>query len=204
VRGDFDTRKIDTIAMIRIAQPGRIDAKEESGSFTARAVLDPTSVSDEWAMMPDGTIAIVREHDYHVDWVSPDGKMTSTPKMPFDWRRRTEEQKQFTIDSIKPAIDTLRKQNPPQSVSTPDGQIRLTIDFQPIAIDKMPEYEAPIGPGSVRADLDGNLWIVPRTTASSTGGLLYDVVNRKGEIFERVQFPKGSRWWDLDRAVWCT
>jgi hypothetical protein len=192
VRGDFETRKIDTITKIRIAQPGTVDAKEDNGNLVAKAILNPTSVSDEWTMLPDGTIAIVREHDYHIDWVTPDGKMTSTPKMPFDWKRITEEQKKVTLDSIKPGIDSLRQQNPTQTINMPDGgRITATIDFQAIAMDKMPDYEAPIGPGSVRADLDGNVWIVPRTTAASTGGLLYDVVNRKGEIFERVQFPKG-------------
>ena len=53
-------------------------------------------------------------------------------------------------------------------------------------------YQSSISPGSVRADLDNNLWIVPRTAVGAgTTGLLYDVVNRKGEIIERVSFPKG-------------
>jgi hypothetical protein len=191
VRGDFDTRTVDTIAKIKLAQPGKIDVKETTGSFSVIATVDPSSASDEWAMLPDGTIAIVREHDYHIDWIAPDGTRTSTPKMPFDWKRITDDAKRAMLDSLKVPIDSLRKQNPPQTIPLPDGPVRLTIDFQPIAIDKLPDYEAPIGPGSVRVDLDGNLWIVPRTTAAAKGGLLYDVVNRKGEIFERVQFPLG-------------
>jgi hypothetical protein len=192
VRGNFETRTIDTIAKIKIAQPGSLDVKQDNPNIIVRATLDPTSTSDEWAMLPDGTIAIVREHDYHVDWIAPDGTRSSTPKMPFDWRRVTDEQKQATLDSLRPSIDSLRVQNPPQTVTTPDGQAKFSIEFQAIVKDKMPDYKAPIGPGSVRADLDGNLWIVPRTSAAARGGLLYDVVNRKGEISERVQFPKGA------------
>jgi hypothetical protein len=43
----------------------------------------------------------------------------------------------------------------------------------------------------MRADPDNNLWILPTTSAQARGGYLYDVVNRKGEIVERVQFPEG-------------
>ena len=191
VRGDFDTRTVDTIAMVKIVKPGVLDVKESAASVSVRAFLDPTSTADEWAMLPDGTIAIVREHDYHIDWIAPDGTRTSTPKMPFEWVRITDDQKRAIIDSLQATVDTLRKQNPPATIPTPDGPIRLSVDFQPLPIDKFPDFEAPIAPGSVRADLEGNLWIVPRTTAAAKGGLLYDVVNRKGEIFERVQFPPG-------------
>ena len=33
-------------------------------------------------------------------------------------------------------------------------------------------------------------WILPTTSLDARGGLLYDVVNKKGEVFERVQLPK--------------
>ncbi len=32
---------------------------------------------DEWAAMPDGGVAVVRVHDYHVDRYSAAGKRTS-------------------------------------------------------------------------------------------------------------------------------
>ena len=191
VRGDFDTRKVDTIAMVKIVKPGMLEVKETVGSVSVRAFVDPTSTADEWAMLPDGTIAIVRERDYHIDWIAPDGTRTSTPKMPFDWKRVTDDRKRAIVDSLKATVDTLRVQNQPATIQTPEGPVRLSVDFQPLPIDKLPDYEAPIGPGSVRADLEGNLWIVPSISAAAKGGLLYDVVNRKGEIFERVQFPPG-------------
>jgi len=54
------------------------------------------------------------------------------------------------------------------------------------------DFEAPLRPGSTVADLDGNLWILPRTTTlSKKGELVYDVVNAKGELFERVRLPLG-------------
>lgn len=38
-------------------------------------------------------------------------------------------------------------------------------------------------------DRDGNIWILPSTSAGAKGGLLYDVVNPMGELVERVQLP---------------
>ena len=53
---------------------------------------------DEWAMLSDGTIAMVRVHDYHIDWIDSYRSRRSTGKLPFDWRPITQEQKQFRLD----------------------------------------------------------------------------------------------------------
>jgi hypothetical protein len=191
VRADFDTRRLDTVATIKIATPQTLSMTQDNQNITQHWVWDPMAVGDEWAMLSDGTIAIVRSQDYHIDWVDPDGTRRSTPKMPFDWKRLTDAEKQAKLDSLKPALDTARASNPPETRQGPVGPFKFSREFEPLARGKLPDYEPPIGPGSVRADLDGNLWIVPRTSAAAKGGLLYDVVNRKGEIVERVQFPKG-------------
>jgi hypothetical protein len=51
----------------------------------------------------------------------------------------------------------------------------------------VPDYRPPFGQGAVRADRDGNLWI--RTNNWVDGRPVYDVVNRRGEIADRVQLP---------------
>ena len=85
----------------------------------------------------------------------------------------------------------LQRSQLPQ-IPTPNGPRKLLPQFDFVPLSKMPDYEPPISPGSARADLDNNLWIVPRTAiGGGTGGLIYDVVNRKGEIVERVRLPKG-------------
>ena len=52
-----------------------------------------------------GSIALVRAHDYHIDWINADGTTASTPKMPYDWRRLTDADKQAKVDSAKRIID---------------------------------------------------------------------------------------------------
>ena len=41
--------------------------------------------------------------------------------------------------------------------------------------------------GAVLVDVDGNLWI--RTTTMVDGQPVYDIVNRRGELFDRVRLP---------------
>lgn len=191
VRGDFDTRRVDTIARLRIAQPLHTWATIDGGSISIRQTMNPVGADDEWTMLSDGTIAIVRAQDYHIDWIDPDGTHRSTPKMPYAWRRLTEAQKRAKVDSMKPTIDSINAANPPRTVQTPDGPKRWSGRVEAVSPDSIPDYEPAVGIGSVRADLDGRLWILPRSSVGAEDGLVYDVVNRKGEITERVQLPKG-------------
>ncbi|MEO7997832.1 MAG: hypothetical protein ABI852_10330 [Gemmatimonadaceae bacterium] len=191
LRGDFDTRKVDTITTLKVLQPGSMTLTQEAQNISLKMVVNPMDTGDEWTMLPDGTIAILRAHDYHIDWVSADGKITSSPKMAFDWKRMTDEQKQFKLDSMRPLLEKALEAAPAQMIPTAEGPRRLKMQFEFVSLDKLPDYEPPVAPGALKVDPKGNLWIVPRTSSGTTGGLLYDVVNRKGEVAERVQFPKG-------------
>ena len=60
----------------------------------------------------------------------------------------------------------------------------------------------------MKADPEGNVWILPSTSAQSggSGGLVYDVVNRSGELFQRVRLPAGRalEGFGADGAVFMT
>jgi hypothetical protein len=190
VRADFDTRAVDTIAVMKIPLQGRMlsmaQAPGAAGGGSIKLELYPILAGDEWAMLSDGTVAIVRTTDYHIDWIDGDGTKRSTPKMPFEWRRVTDEEKQKKIDSTRAFFDsTMKAQTPnlPPGVRMP----AVEITFPPLS--QLPDYYPPIRPGSVRADRDGNLWILPTTSSAAGAGLVYDIVNRQGQLFRRVQLP---------------
>jgi hypothetical protein len=69
--------------------------------------INPIPEVDDWAVLADGTIAILRK-DYHVDFIDADGKRTSAPKIPFDWQRLTDSAKIAVIDSTKAAFERAR------------------------------------------------------------------------------------------------
>jgi hypothetical protein len=103
VRIDLATRKLDTVAFVKYQRPNIQITRGDDGSMNVRNVLNPLPVVDDWAVLSDGTIAIVRGRDYHVDLVGPDGRLTSAPKVPFDWKRLSDEEKVALIDSVKAA-----------------------------------------------------------------------------------------------------
>lgn len=201
VRANFSTRAIDTIGRVRINNGSRTETiRDEAGAaVSSKFVINPINVIDEWAVLSNGTVAIVRGQDYHVDWISADGKKQSTKKMPFDWKSLTESDKQRAVDSARTAQEKqLNESMAAASQGTLGGTlgaprstpVRPQITFVPLNV--MSDYEPPLAAGAVKSDLDGNLWILPRTSvASSAGGLVYDVVNERGELHRRVRLPAG-------------
>ena len=193
LRGDFDTRKVDTLVWLKTPSQGRMgmEMKENPAggapSITMHMLVNPFPMADEWALLSDGTIAIVRAHDYHIDWVDPDGTRRSSPKMPIDWRRYTDDERRMRVDSVKRVVDDQLKR---QMSQMPPGAPQIKFDVTIVPDSEFPQFWPPIQQGTVLADLDGRLWILPTTSTNAGNGLTYDVVNRKGEVVERIQLPK--------------
>jgi hypothetical protein len=103
VRIDLATRQLDTVGFIKTPRPNVQMSRGDDGRMSTNVTMNPLPVVDEWAILSDGSIAFVRGRDYHVDWVSPDGTKSSSPKMPFEWQRLTDEDKVAFIDSVKAA-----------------------------------------------------------------------------------------------------
>lgn len=206
VRANFETRTVDTLARVKLPNGVvQTDTFVNERSIVTR-VITPLNIVDEWTILSNGTIAIVRGHDYHVDFVRTDGTNSSGAKLPFDWKRLSDADKQALMDSAKAVYDAEEKdttrvpdlvsaralmaaQNAGPKLSRNSGpkMIKLVAPMKNI-----PDYWPPIRSGSVKADRDNNLWILPTTTAQSkTGELVYDVVNDKGVMFQRVRVPAG-------------
>jgi hypothetical protein len=107
LRYDFGTRALDTAAYVKIPQ-FRYQAMRTERSVSGSNLLNPIPVVDDFAVLPDGTIAILRGRDYHVDFVAPDGTVTSGAKIAFDWQRLTDEDKSRIIDSTRTVMEKRR------------------------------------------------------------------------------------------------
>lgn len=218
VRADLDTRQVDVVGT-RHASRGQRNRQDppENGNRVVTSIVQPIDVEDSWAVLSDGTIAFVRGQDYHVDWVHPDGTKSATTKLPFDWKRLTDADKQRLVDSARVVMDSMmairnkrealpaggRGGEPGAAVTAGAGQRSgggaaapgrqgsiQRIEFVPLS--EIPDYYPPIRRTSAMADLDGNLWILPTTSAQSKQGeLVYDVVNPKQGLFRRVRMPLG-------------
>jgi hypothetical protein len=229
-RIDLASRQIDTVGYIKIPKVKMNMSQDENGRIRMTSEVNPLPLVDDWAVLSDGSVALIRGRDYHVDWVNPDGTRSSSPKIPFEWRRLTDEDKVAFIDSVKAARERMGANAP--MVMGPGGgtfvaggpppggggEQRMVISMGPggaaggaqrggaagtpganvtppqlnfIPPSELPDYQPPFLANSTRADAQGNIWIRTIPTKAIKGGPVYDVVNRKGELVERVQVPEG-------------
>ena len=87
----FDTRKVDTLGVIRIPKQEERVRRTVEGGFSFDMVINPLPATDDWAVLPDGRVAFVRWRDYRIEYVNPDGTVTSSEKLPYEWQRMTDE-----------------------------------------------------------------------------------------------------------------
>ncbi len=233
VRVDLKTRKVDTAATFRIPKIKLEMTRDDNGRVMVNTTVNPMPWTDDWAMLSDGTLAIVRGQDYRVDLVSANGQVTHAPKLEYDWQRLTDEDKVKILDSARIAIENMRatqlaaqaqasgvdvkaqadsgKGNTRQRPQA-DGGGNMVITMRgdgpaggpgggPMAVGftlppvsmvtpaEMPDYRPAFRQGASRGDADGNLWI--RTSKLVSGGTVYDVINNKGELKDRILIPPG-------------
>lgn len=97
---NLDTRKVDTLGAVRIAKSTFTIRTSADGDFDISSVSSPLPLLDDWAVLPDGTVAFVRGRDYRIEYLSGDGTVTSSEKLPFEWTRMTDDDKTRMMDSI--------------------------------------------------------------------------------------------------------
>lgn len=222
LRANFERRSIDTVGYLRLDNGVRTTTTRTSESIITKRLVNPLVTIDEWTVLADGTIAFVRGHDYHVDMISPDARSFAGSKLPFDWKKLTDADKQHLIDSARTAIDQAQAANTSDKkpgvgnsssgqnemsavmamaamsrgdggASMPSNPLKLlppTTEFVPFS--EIGEYYPPIRAGAAKADVDGNLWVLPTTSAQSKAGeLVYDVIDNRGALKHRVRVPVG-------------
>jgi len=139
VRIDPSSRKLDTATFVKIPKIKMNMQQGEKGMQITREI-NPLPMIDDWAVLSDGSIALVRGRDYHVDWVRPDGTRESSAKIPFDWRRLSDEDKVAFIDSVKAARARMAALTPANAATAiaggaagggnaggPPGEIRIMV-----------------------------------------------------------------------------
>ena len=107
LRVALDTRVLDTASFFKIPKT-RANVVQTERGISVSMMMNPMPVVDDWTLLPDGTLAIVRGADYHIDWLAPDGSTVSSPKMPFEWQRMSDEAKVTFLDSAKTAMEAQR------------------------------------------------------------------------------------------------
>ena len=186
LRYDRATKKTDSLAWVRVPKN---NVQASGGSNNMRVSIgtsNPFQPRDEWAVTPDGRVAVLRSPEYRVDWYGPAGKVVGTP-IAYDKIKVTERHKQLWRES--------RKQQVSMMVTMNNGQRSVRTGPPPAdAPDpgNWPEVLPPFLDQSVFPAPNGTIW-VNRTREASDDTPNYDVLDTNGKVATRFELPKGTR-----------
>jgi hypothetical protein len=198
----LSTRRADTLTKYGTGQ--QMVARISANDFDMSNVNEMYPVANDWALAADGSIAILSGREYRLRWLNVDGTKSESPRLPFTWDHNGDDEKQRIADSVNAQrtrsyedrialqqrrADSLKAAGKPVPPELTRPMTRPT-PVQMLDIpDYFPAYEKQSQ--SMRADADTNIWIRPRPPRSARGGTVYDVVNRRGELIDKVELPSG-------------
>jgi hypothetical protein len=200
VRVDLASRIADTLTSVKIEWEKQRIALDDQGYVKAiERIAMPNPMVDAWVVLFDGSLAVVRGRDYHIDWLGADGKWNTTPKIPFAWKRIDDARKAAIIDSsalVEQAV--AERMNVGRGgggvggrrgggVGSGRSETPIPAVIARADVADIPDYARPFTEGAAIADLSNNLWI--RTTTQVDSRPVYDIVNRRGALIDRVQLP---------------
>lgn len=190
----FETRQADTLAWMKIPPyVPSVSGRDADGRMRITSIMPPFELTDEWAALQDGTIAIIRWRDYHVDWITPDGRRESSPKTSWNWVRMADEDKGRFIDTLRAVYqknDSISQSSMMMFGGSPSSM--PIFETLTVAPSEVPDYPPPFVVRATKVDLEGRIWLLERANLGSRAPLVYDVIDRSGQIVDRVQMPPNA------------
>jgi hypothetical protein len=193
VRLDLKTKTIDTLTFVRAIAP----RMQVSGNAQAGAAIKMSMAAyplvDEWVVMPDGGVAVVRVSDYHVDWIAPSKTKRAAPPIAYERVRVVEADKvKARADRMKAQDAARRTLSSMKAPAGPDGKAVKMPSMTMAEPDEWPAYKPPFSASSVHLAPNGQLWVA-RLRPAGNDAPLYDVIDANGRVVSRVVLPKKSR-----------
>lgn len=195
LRYDRTTRRMDTLTYIVLPKS---NTQVSGGQGNMRVMIggaNPLSPRDEWAVFPDGRVAVARAATYHIDFVAPDGTKRSGPRIAYTPIRMNAAE----IRHEEGLRNAARATQMTMMVENRNGQMSRSAQIGPGAnapplppLTDWPEVKPPFRSGlaSVMARPNGELW-VRRTENAQARGTLYDVITPQGTVAFQVRLEEG-------------
>lgn len=223
VRDNPTTHAGDTIAWIKSYTSKSVQLGRSDGTSFSYSRQRPVDIIDDWVVLANGTVAVVRGQDYRVDFIDADGKVTVGQRIPYDWKHLSDDAKVALADSsnaeynegVKSRAASQGGGSTISGGSTSAGgamgggtgnnaggmQDRPlpppgVMDFKPA---ELPDYRPAFLDGAVRADAEGNVWIRTQTLVADTTKSVHDIVNGAGKLIDRVLVPNNRTIVGFDR-----
>jgi hypothetical protein len=187
LRYDFKSKKIDTLAFARMTAPKMQMGRGAAGSAGSVRVGAPAfPVVDEWGLLPDGRVAIVRGKNYRVDYVG--GVKNTTAAVPYEPVKVTDADKEAMRDSLKKAREVMKKTIGELAASRGAKADQIP-SFQLDEPSDWPAVKPPFTVNGLRIAPNGQLWITRLGPAGEKGSTC-DVIDTNGRLLYRLRLPE--------------
>jgi hypothetical protein len=181
-----------TVARFKV-QDRKVSRSGGAGNQNVNIEPIPLSPEDAWGVAPDGSVALARAGDYHVEWIAPDGAVTRGPTIPFQpLGIGTADKEEYLADQAR-AGGGIGVQ-----VQIQDGRPSMSfqrggVGSQAREIDgyTWPERMPPIYGGRIPIDPSGRAWVRRHVKAGAASA--YDVFDRRGQRVGTVTLDPGKR-----------
>jgi len=177
----------DVVETVARFKPREVQRSGSGGRISIQAL--PMSPEDDWAVGLDGTIALVRAADYHVDVIHPDGRVSKGPEVDHTRIRPRDAEKQAWLDAGASSGLSIRLtvnngvQEMQFSRGGPGGNRSIDDLEWP---NRMPSFRS----GSTRIDPEGRIWVGRTTRAGEPS--LFDIFDDEGRPIGQVTLDPNS------------
>jgi len=186
-RWDRATGSIDTVAMVKLRERSR-QSSGTTNNRNVRIMPLPLTLEDAWAVRHDGTVAVARSGDYHLEWISPDGSTVIGQPVAYEPVSVKKADQEEWIEelanglSISVSVENGRR-------STSFGRGGGPSDASPDDYE-WPKTKPPFPGGAVWISSSGDAWVERYMPAGTPA--TFDVFGADGAIKGRVVLPAGA------------
>lgn len=189
MRYDRKTHRYDTLTFVQLPKnSASIQTSNSGGNQNVNVRIGsraPFAARDMWAVLPNGTVAVVRVKDYHVDLIAPSRQVVRGAPVPYTPVRVGEAEKQEYRES--------QRANAPIAISRTNDNGRITTGTTAPKFEEPAEWPAvkPAFTGAL-ASPTGEIWVA-RSRTGKDEIPKYDVFSPAGKLTGTVALPKRTR-----------
>lgn len=188
LRFDRSTKRSDTIAFVQLAKGHTtISAGRGGGALVSTGMGNPLVPRDEWAVLPDGRVAVVHAEPYMVEFFTSRSVRTTGPVVPYEMVKVDHRVRQMVEEERLRVWRRAASGGRGRGDGSANTSSGIPPNPPPLG-DDWPAFMPPFVAQAAEARPNGDLW-VKRTQKVGNAEPLYDVFDGTGRVIGQVVLP---------------
>ena len=190
LRLDPRSKRTDTLGIARMGMPGmKMSGDMQKGTGNVALTMPAFPSVDEWALMPNGQVLLVRGANYQMEMLGGAEAVRRLPPVPYAAVKVTAADKTKMREQLKQAQTEVKKAA--ASAASAVGARGPMPGMAMLEPDVWPTVKPAFGQGALKVAPDGEIWVQLHRDAALEKAL-YDVFSPDGKLKFRVELPDKS------------